>query len=504
MFSKNFYPTPVDVIKKMLSPYTKGSGHFDWKTKVLEPSAGKGDILDYISSKMYSRNLTNNLFAIELDPNLQAILREKKYKVIGEDFLSNYYPHSFDLIVMNPPFDKGASHLLKAWEVMQDGDIVCLLNAATYDNPYTKERQLLKSIIDEHGTVEYLGQCFKSAERKTGVDVIMIRLKKIAPELFDLGENFESESFSFDDLNTASSALEVSDKLQAMERRYIASVEAYKEMRKAEAKFEAISGPLRTTYDFKNEELGHFTSFIESFNRSAWNKLLNDTKFRDVMTAKVKASFNDKFQHQHNLAFTKTNILKLYDGLMQNVGNILSDCILEAFDYFTKYHEENRIAIEGWKTNDAFKVNKKIILGWCVSYGDYMTADQLRNYGDKFRLDYSKSQSLEDVDRALCHLTGDKLIQQDGTTGIVTISQALKAHFEELGNVTTGKFENKLESHFFKIKFFKKGTIHLEFKSKQTWQFFNEKACELRGYPLPASTKKTRRDSSKGNELTLF
>lgn len=120
MFSKNFYPTPPNIIQKMLSPYTKGS-YFDWKTKVLEPSAGKGDILDYIASKMYSRNPRKNLFAIELDPNLQAILREKDYKVIGEDFLSCYYPHSFDLIVMNPPFDKGAKHLLKAWEVLQKG-----------------------------------------------------------------------------------------------------------------------------------------------------------------------------------------------------------------------------------------------------------------------------------------------------------------------------------------------------------------------------------------------
>ena len=55
MFDKNFYPTPKKVIKKMLEQYTEeGGNELRLSGKViLEPSAGKGDILDYIEDNTY-------------------------------------------------------------------------------------------------------------------------------------------------------------------------------------------------------------------------------------------------------------------------------------------------------------------------------------------------------------------------------------------------------------------------------------------------------------------
>ena len=45
MFDKEFYPTPKEVIQKMIAPYEKNMS----RLTILEPSAGKGDIIDYIS-----------------------------------------------------------------------------------------------------------------------------------------------------------------------------------------------------------------------------------------------------------------------------------------------------------------------------------------------------------------------------------------------------------------------------------------------------------------------
>lgn len=44
MFNKDFYPTPDDLIRKMLVNIK----HISNMNKILEPSAGKGNILDYI------------------------------------------------------------------------------------------------------------------------------------------------------------------------------------------------------------------------------------------------------------------------------------------------------------------------------------------------------------------------------------------------------------------------------------------------------------------------
>ena len=53
MFNKNFYPTPINIIKKMIDPYTKDPKYRDEYHRnldgkiILEPSAGKGNILKY-------------------------------------------------------------------------------------------------------------------------------------------------------------------------------------------------------------------------------------------------------------------------------------------------------------------------------------------------------------------------------------------------------------------------------------------------------------------------
>ena len=120
MFDKNFYPTPSDVIKTMLAPYFRESESYrfdglDFQNKtILEPSAGKGDILDYIKKHSASYCKADAIYCIEKHPDLQAILREKDFDVIGDDFLTFESPYSFDLIVKNPPFDQGSKQLLKA------------------------------------------------------------------------------------------------------------------------------------------------------------------------------------------------------------------------------------------------------------------------------------------------------------------------------------------------------------------------------------------------------
>src|SRR5690606_30206880 len=137
--------------------------------QILEPSAGKGDILDAIANRSsYGHSRTDNLYAIEIEPDLTAILRDKEYRVIGSDFLKYFGHHHFDLVLMNPPFSTGLDHILKAWEVVADGGrVVCILNAETIRNPHTGKHKLLANLIDQHGKVEFIGSPFTSAERRT-------------------------------------------------------------------------------------------------------------------------------------------------------------------------------------------------------------------------------------------------------------------------------------------------------------------------------------------------
>ena len=54
----------------------------EYKTKplpknILEPSAGKGDIIDYISKIQAKRKAKSSIYAIEFVPELQEILKQK-------------------------------------------------------------------------------------------------------------------------------------------------------------------------------------------------------------------------------------------------------------------------------------------------------------------------------------------------------------------------------------------------------------------------------------------
>ena len=89
---------------------------------------------------------------------------------------------------MNPPWKDGADHLVKAFDLLVDGELVAILNAETIRNPHTAKRKLICNWIEEHGSVEFLSEAFLDPDtmRKTAADVALIWLQKKV----DIKQNF--------------------------------------------------------------------------------------------------------------------------------------------------------------------------------------------------------------------------------------------------------------------------------------------------------------------------
>jgi methylase of polypeptide subunit release factors len=145
---EELYPTPPELIEKMLTPFLHQSYYYPVpivkRHRWLDPSAGNGAILEWLREHKAEKD---TLFAVEIDPDLRAILIKKGFVVIDYDWLSYADSHSFDVIVMNPPFSNGDDHLMHAWNVLRHGDIVCILNAETIRNPFSRVRQALLALI---------------------------------------------------------------------------------------------------------------------------------------------------------------------------------------------------------------------------------------------------------------------------------------------------------------------------------------------------------------------
>ena len=165
---KDFYPTPEPLINKL----TDGL-NFNLIQSVLEPSAGDGRICDNIANRLKSTlsySYSNKDFkymidTIEINNNLRAILKDKGYKVICDDFLKFHTYKSYSLYIANVPFSEGDKHVLKLIQLAEQnngGHIRCICNAETIKNPYSNTRKLLLQKLDEHNAnIEYDEQYYK-------------------------------------------------------------------------------------------------------------------------------------------------------------------------------------------------------------------------------------------------------------------------------------------------------------------------------------------------------
>jgi len=183
--NKDFYPTPDEVIEIMIE------GEVLNNKIVLEPSAGKGNIIDFLLL-----NGVKSVLACENNKDLREILKSK-CKLVGEDFLSltsDVISH-IDYIIMNPPFTADEKHILHAYSIAPAGcNIIALCNSSTIQNPFSKSRKELVSIIETYGSYKELGSCFDNSERKTGVNVTLIKLQKAGANY-----NTEFEGFYMED-----------------------------------------------------------------------------------------------------------------------------------------------------------------------------------------------------------------------------------------------------------------------------------------------------------------
>ena len=220
-----FYPTPPSVAEKMLAGID-----FRYIQSVLEPSAGKGSLVDALAKASYSDRYALDVDCCEIDPMLRQLCRynfseerkreiyaerapldrmgygsrseaqEREYKrlsyetrvlervnvhIVHDDFFTYRTHKHYDLILMNPPFADGDRHLLRALDMQKDGgSIVCLLNAETLRNPYTATRAILVGKLNELGAeIQYIEDAFsKDAERKADVDVAIVKVHIPMPE----------------------------------------------------------------------------------------------------------------------------------------------------------------------------------------------------------------------------------------------------------------------------------------------------------------------------------
>lgn len=475
LFTENadFYPTPTDVINTMML------GEDILGKTILEPSAGSGNIVSWLKD-----NGAGDVIACEKDKTLQKLLAGK-CELISDDFLSvtsDQVSH-VDYIVMNPPFSDGTRHIKHAFDIAPAGcTVISLCNSSNLERRYSSERQELYELVELYGCSEYLGTVFDTAERKTNVGVSLIKLYKTGEDEDEFTNYFFSNEDDLLDKNETEGIVQY-NVVRDMVNRYTSAVKLFDETMEAankindvakfsDSKFDYV--PIRfATVDINGNAVSiSRQQYKKQLQKYYWRIIFNKLNMDKYATNGLREQINKFVEKQVNVPFTMHNIYQVINMVVQTTGQRMDKALLEAFDLICSFSAENSTAGEKWKTNANYMINRKFIVPYMTDYDA-----RYRTLYEYMSLYYGGNVTrIEDVIKALCYITGTNY---DNITNL--------RDFVYRNNLSYGTW---YEWAFFRIKGFKKGTMHFEFTDEEVWIRFNQQVAKQRGWVLPKKSKR--------------
>jgi len=107
--------TPSEVAERLID-----LARINSDSKVLEPSAGIGNIADKV------REVTDRVDVVEQMSNFRELLKLKEHNLVGWDFFEYETDDTYDAVIMNPPFsnNQDIEHVRRAYEFVKDGGLL--------------------------------------------------------------------------------------------------------------------------------------------------------------------------------------------------------------------------------------------------------------------------------------------------------------------------------------------------------------------------------------------
>ena len=500
--SEDFYPTPDSLLDKI----TIG---LNWKEVryVLEPSAGRGNICAYIERAKkqlrdeWREHRGEGIDCVEIEPEFRAILKEKGYRVVHDDFLTMHTYKHYDLILMNPPFSQGARHMLKAIEIQQTsgGVVICILNAETMRNPYSNERKDLLQKLEGYGAeITYYEDAFVDAERPTDVEVASVKVIIPAPErettIFDSLREKGYEEF---EKKRENSDLAESDLVSAFVAQYNREIEwglrLYDELLELWSK--SLDGKSPVLMEIQEREYGgkedfSVNEYVRAVRRRYWDKFFREPRFMGRLTSNLQNEYLSQVDTFTGYDFSYWNIKTVQEELARRLIKGVEDCIIELFDELSARHtwdEDLRNNIHyynGWKTNCAWKINRRVVL-MVKGYEEY-------GYGNSRRYEYRPDLAegkLSDIEKVLNYLDNGE------TDGVHMHSFLMRAR--EQGQ------SQEIRLKYFTVSFYKKGTCHLTFTNERLLKKLNIYGSQRKGW-LPKGYARRKYEEMDAEEQAVI
>lgn len=455
-----FYPTPMELGRRAWAKFRNTAF-----TRVLEPSGGDGALIKahpHWEQRGYYR--MPPVDAIEMDLSKHDALRACGAEVVGLDFLSFSNGAQYSHLIMNPPFKYGVEHVLKAWEILWDGEVVAIINAETIRNPFSKERQMLLQLVQKHGEVDFIKDAFKGSDvvREADVEIALVYLKKEAnldndlfSDMFDgLAEDRESGAGLAGQYHQSFELALPNSVIENRVATFNAAVRSMQAAVFAEAKAMHYASLLGKTMAEHQDQKGAEAGKVETISHikcqigerygklkdAAWAGILRSSNVTSKLSSKAQRRIESEFERIKKLEFSCLTIYGFLTGIVESQGQIQIDMACDVFDAITAHHTDNTIWYKGWKSNDKHRTcGRKIKLTRFVIPRNRTWCNQL---------DWDSMQLLRDYDKVFAMLDGRSAPE-------ISLESLFTNH---LGELRRGA---RLSGSYFDVRFYQgAGTIH--------------------------------------------
>lgn len=164
-----FY-TPLSVVDELMMIAGIGPN-----MRVLEPSAGIGNIA------IKARDLGAEVECCELNAEARQVLLDKGFCIQAENFLDYEPVECYDVVVGNPPFNKGqeVEHTLHAFKFLKPGGKLVFIVSPSYQHNTRKPYPEFAKFIQKYGSV--IRELPEGTFKEAGTNIRTCVIKLIKP-----------------------------------------------------------------------------------------------------------------------------------------------------------------------------------------------------------------------------------------------------------------------------------------------------------------------------------
>lgn len=550
--AKGFYPTPPDLAERLLDG-------IDWHftENVLEPSAGKGDLVAAVARagrRYHSDPLSVD--CVELDPHLRAVLkyewggeREREIKsrlqeldqkkvyhsetgereklspeeareetrliqerkqretvevhIVCDDFLSFSTRKHYDLIVMNPPFADGDRHLLQALELAEKsgGEVRCILNAETILNPYTNRRKLLAGKLRQMGAeVSYVEHGFSDAERQTDVTVAVIRAKAEEKEKTSAIYERLKKAAAYEEPARQVTDLALEDFLENIVARFNLELDAGIALID---EFNAMAPYLLENEDPEDRYKSTLLRLSVGETDRAYSAPSKNNFVRLVRRKYWKALFSNRefmgrmtsnIRERYSAMVDK---MQDYDFSLFNIQQVTTEMNAE----LSQGIQETIVALfdkmtEEYSWYPEMKKNIHYFNGWKTNQVHKINRKVILPTYGMFASWNREPFNLHNAETTLSDIEKVFYYLDGDMTAEVDLYGVLKRAYEE------GRTKN-IPCRYFSVTLYKKGTMHIKFHSQDLVDRFNIYCCKQKNWLPPFYGKRKYEDLSREEQTVV-